>query len=41
MIRKIWCADPLVCPKCNGRLRVISFIEDPEIIEKILRHVKL
>jgi hypothetical protein len=37
LIRKVWAADPLACPKCGGRLRVISFIEDPEIIEKILR----
>ena len=41
LIRKVWAADPLACPKCGGRLRIISFIEDPEIIEKILRHLKL
>ena len=41
MIRKVWAADPLACPNCGGRLRIISFIEDPEIIEKILRHLKL
>jgi len=41
LIRKVWAADPLACPNCGGRLRVISFIEDPEIIEKILRHLKL
>jgi len=28
-------------PKCGGRLRIISFIEDAAIIEKILRHLKL
>jgi len=41
LIRKVWAADPLACPKCGGRLRIISFIEDPAIIEKILRHLKL
>jgi hypothetical protein len=41
LIRKVRAADPLACPKCGGRLRIISFIEDPEIIEKILRHLKL
>jgi hypothetical protein len=41
LIRKVWAADPLACPKCGGRLRIITFIEDPEIIEKILRHLKL
>jgi len=29
LIRKVWSADPLVCPKCSGRLRIISFIENP------------
>jgi hypothetical protein len=33
--------DPLTCPKCGGRLRIISFIDNPSIIEKILRHLKL
>jgi hypothetical protein len=41
LIRKVWAADPLACPKCGGRLRIISFIEDPAVIEKILRHLKL
>jgi len=41
LIRKVWCADPLVCPKCSGPLRIISFIENPAVIEKILRHLKL
>jgi hypothetical protein len=29
LIRKVWAVDPLACPKCGGRLRIISFIEDP------------
>lgn len=37
LIRKVWSADPLVCPKCSGPMRIISFIEDPSVIEKILR----
>jgi hypothetical protein len=41
LIRKVWCADPLVCPKCSGQLRIISFIEDSSVIEKILRHLEL
>ena len=34
-------ADPLTCPKCRGRLRILSFIDNPSVIEKILRHLKL
>ena len=32
--------DPLVCPKCGGQMKIISFIEkdQSEVIEKILRH---
>jgi hypothetical protein len=35
--------DPLVCPKCAGEMKVISFIEPPqaEVIEKIMRHCGL
>jgi hypothetical protein len=41
LIRKVYLADPLACPKCGGSLRIISFIENPGIIERILKHLKL
>ena len=41
LIRKVYLADPLTCPKCSGRLRILSFIDNPSVIEKILRHLKL
>jgi hypothetical protein len=28
--------DPLTCPKCQGRIKVIGFFEDEEVIKKIL-----
>jgi hypothetical protein len=31
----------LTCPKCGGSLRIISFIDNPRVIEKILKHLKL
>jgi len=34
-------ADPLVCPKCSGAMRVIAFIENPDVIKKILSHFGL
>jgi hypothetical protein len=30
-IQKIYEVDPLICPKCQGRMKVISFIEDREV----------
>ena len=41
LIQKIHQVDPLLCPKCRGPMKVIGFIEDGEIIEKILRHLGL
>ncbi|MBW1737359.1 MAG: transposase [Deltaproteobacteria bacterium] len=41
LIQKIYKVDPLTCPKCHGRMRIISFIEDEEVIKKILKHLGL
>ena len=41
LIQKIYNVGPLVCPKCQGRMRVISFIEAPDVIKKILKHLGL
>lgn len=32
---------PLCCPKCSGKIKILSFIEDPEIIKKRLKHLDL
>jgi len=41
LIKKVYEADPLVCPPCSGPLKIISLIGDARVIEKILRHLKL
>ncbi len=41
LIKKVYEADPLVCPRCSGPLKIISLIGDGAVIEKILRHLKL
>jgi hypothetical protein len=41
MIRKVYEIDPLLCPRCGGRMRIIAFIEDPKAIDKIIGHLKL
>jgi hypothetical protein len=41
LIQKIYEVDPLVCPQCQGTMRIISSIEDREIIKAILKHLGL
>jgi hypothetical protein len=41
LIQRVYEADPLVCPRCSGPLKIISLIGDGPVIEKILRHLKL
>jgi hypothetical protein len=41
LIQKIYQVDPLVCPKCKGTMRIISFIEDQKVIRDILIHLGL
>lgn len=41
LLNRVNHVDPLLCPKCSGSMRIISFIEDPKIIKKILQHLRL
>jgi len=41
MIRKVFEVDPLICPQCGGEMKVISFIEDYKVIDRIIGHLKL
>jgi hypothetical protein len=41
MIRKVYEVDPLRCPTCGGQMSIISFIEEPKTIDRIIRHLKL
>jgi hypothetical protein len=43
LIQRIYQADPLVCPHCGGRMKIIGFIEarQGEVIRKILQHCGL
>jgi len=40
LIKSVYEVDPLQCPNCGGRMKIISFIEkcQPAVIEKILKH---
>jgi len=43
LIKQVYEADPLSCPKCGATMRMVAFIErhQTEVIEKILRHCGL
>jgi len=41
MIRKVYEIDPLICPKRGGTMRIVSFIEDHKVTDKIIKHLKL
>ncbi|MGZ5469215.1 MAG: transposase, partial [Candidatus Aminicenantales bacterium] len=41
MIRKVYEADPLVCPKCGGLMKVVAFITNHAVVDRIIDHLKL
>ena len=41
LIQKIYEVDPLVCPKCQGTMKVIAVIEDEDVVKTILFHLDL
>ena len=40
-LKRVFGMDIEVCPECGGKLKVISSIEEPEVIEQILNHLGL
>ena len=36
LLKKIWDIDALKCPQCGGQMKVVSFIEQPLVIRRIL-----
>ena len=41
LIKAVFEVDPLKCPKCGGTLKIVSFIEEEDVIRKILKHCNL
>jgi hypothetical protein len=43
LLKQVYEADPLCCPKCGSAMKIIAFIErhQTEVVEKILRHCGL
>jgi len=41
MIRKVYEVDPLLCPNCGGQMRIIAFIIDYAVVDRIINHLNL
>ncbi len=43
LIKRVYGVDPLTCEHCDGQMKVLAFIEPPQVdvIERILRHCEL
>jgi uncharacterized protein (UPF0212 family) len=41
MIRKVYEVDPMTCPKCGGRMKIVAFITEVSVVDRIIDHLKL
>ncbi|MEK7269841.1 MAG: hypothetical protein AAB215_02735 [Planctomycetota bacterium] len=39
LIKQVWKSDPLLCPNCGGRMKIIAFLQDPDAVRRILEHL--
>jgi hypothetical protein len=41
MIRKVYEVDLLVCPQCGAIMKIIAFLTDFSVVDRIVHHLKL
>ena len=41
MIRKVYEVDPMICPQCGGRMKIIAFLTDYAVVDRVIDHLKL
>jgi hypothetical protein len=41
MIRKVYEVNPMVCPKCGGTMKVVAFLTDYAVVDRIIDYLKL
>jgi hypothetical protein len=41
LIQKVYEVDPLECPDCGATMRIIALIDNADVIERILKHLKV
>ena len=40
LLRRIFEVDPLRCPRCGHEMRIVAFITQPRVIDRILSHLR-
>jgi len=38
---KVYEVNPLSCPKCQGKMRIVAFISNYAVVDRIINHLKL
>jgi ribosomal protein S27E len=41
MIRKVYEVDPMICSKCGGRMKVVAFLTEVAVVDRIIDHLEL
>jgi hypothetical protein len=41
LIKRVYEVDPLTCPNCGSEMKVIAFITNYEVIDRIIHHLRL
>ncbi len=41
MIRKVYETDPMLCPQCGGQMKIIAFLTDYAVVDRIINHLNL
>jgi hypothetical protein len=39
LLRRVFLVDALECPRCQGRMRIVAAVTEPDAVERILRHL--
>jgi hypothetical protein len=40
MIQKVYEIDPMIYPRCGGRMKVIAFLTDSGVVDRVINHLK-
>jgi ribosomal protein S27E len=41
MIRQVYEVDPMICPRWGGRMKVVAFLTEHAVVDRIMEHLKL